>query len=887
MRRCLLPLALLLSCSAMTSVADAARRAHAPRTTLSVPPKGAALAAGAATAAGVATAAATGAGASAPIPAAPGTPASPADPTASDADLLKGLPAPWKATVLDVPLAPPPPTPTPARGRRPGQKAGQPTGAGGRLAGDGSGPISVPTPSTSRVLIPVSPRMGLAAFRSGDSFVIVVDNAEPMDTSALRGDGVFSTLTVTTLPGATLLQVKLPDTREFFLSQQAEGWILGDKPPPGNVYGDRRVINPIVADGGILYPMRKPGRVLTIADPASGKKLFVGTSTTDDGGILAFRHGDGYDVWPTTEGVVVAASSPDVGLRATPEGALLTSAVSPLADSKVAVYANTVDLDWLGLQNLPDDQLEQRLDKALLAAADSDPAQRFAARLEEARAAFGVGAFLEARGILTVALEDDPEEAARPEVSFLLAASELLSGNLDDAFLLEGPWPDNEQRATQLWRGLYLATKGGHEVEAAHLLARDFSRLDNYPNSVRSVLLPFAAEQIGRYGSAEDLSVLDKLPKGSAYRLAAAFRDLRTGKRAQAYDTFSALSVDLDPVVAEKALEQKISLDMSDGKLTPVAAAEMFSSLMPDARLAGREATVRLLQADAYMRARKWPEALTTLDLVKDTPEQVSESVLSPMLFQTLAAVASEVVKDTDRDAILHGAAMLRAHLSALQPGTKKGEILMAYGKMLLGLGLADEAQQAFSDAVPMLDSPELKALAGQGLAESYIALKDLDGAADVLKRTDDPDLPDDMKSSRRRLQARINLARGDQTAALGLLSGDSFSDSLDMAARIHESRGEWPAAVAAVRKMAEADIPPQGPLGAAQQTLALRLASDASQASDAQTLAWLAQLVGDRTMDGESGRVFRLLTQVGAPKPGTPGKPGAARVAAPAAARP
>lgn len=874
MRRCLLPLALLLSCSAMTTVADAARRTHAPRTTQAAPPKGKGL--NAATAATAATAA----GAAATAGAAAATPATPADPgTAADADLLKGLPAPWKATVLDVPLPPPAPAPqTAGKGRKPGQKAGQPGGSGSSVAG-GGGSINVPATSTSRVLIPISPRMGLAAFRSGDSFVIVVDNAEPMDTSALHGDGVFSTLTVTTLPGATLLQIKLPDTREFFLSQQAEGWILGDKPPPGNVYGDRRVINPIVADGGILYPMRKPGRVLSITDPASGQKLFVGTSTTDDGGILSFRHGDGYDIWPTTEGVVVAANSPDVGLRATPEGALLTSGESPLPDSKVAVYANTVDLDWLGLQKLPNEQLEARLHKALLAAADSDPAQRFAARLEEARAAFGVGAFLEARGILTVALEDDPEEAVRPEVSFLLAASELLSGNMDGAFLLEGPWPDNEQRATQLWRGLYLASKGGHEAEAAHLLARDFTRLDNYPTSVRSVLLPFAAEQVGRYGTAEDLSVLDKLPAGSVYKLASAFRDLRTGKRTQAYDAFNALSVDPDPVVAEKALEQKISLDMSDGKLTPVAAAEMFNGLMPDARLAGREATVRLLQADAYMRARKWPEALATLDMVKDTPEQVSEPVLSPMLFQTLAAVASEVVKDTDRDSILHGAAMLRAHLSALQPGTKKGEILMAYGKMLLGLGLADEAQEAFSDAVPMLDSPELKALAGQGLAESYIALKDLASATDVLQRTDSPDLPDDMKASRRRLQARITLAKGDQTAALGLLNGDSFSDSLDMAARIHESRGEWPAAVANVRKMAEAEIPPQGPLSAAQQTLALRLASDASQASDAQTLAWLAQLVGDRSMDGESGRVFRLLTQVGGPKPGaaTAAKPATA----------
>ncbi|MBS0989387.1 hypothetical protein JK182_12040, partial [Acetobacter okinawensis] len=99
MKRCLLPLALLLSCSAMTTVADAARRNRAPRTTLSVPPKApvAAGVAAAGAAAGVATAAAAGA-ATQPTP---GAPASPTDPAAADADLLKGLPAPWKATVLD------------------------------------------------------------------------------------------------------------------------------------------------------------------------------------------------------------------------------------------------------------------------------------------------------------------------------------------------------------------------------------------------------------------------------------------------------------------------------------------------------------------------------------------------------------------------------------------------------------------------------------------------------------------------------------------------------------------------------------------------------------------------------------------------------------------
>ena len=47
--------------------------------------------------------------------------------------------------------------------------------------------------------------------------MVVLDRAEAMDTSALHGDGIFSALTVTTLPDATLIQVPLPDTRQLYL----------------------------------------------------------------------------------------------------------------------------------------------------------------------------------------------------------------------------------------------------------------------------------------------------------------------------------------------------------------------------------------------------------------------------------------------------------------------------------------------------------------------------------------------------------------------------------------------------------------------------------------------------------------------------------------------
>lgn len=843
MRRCItLPVLVFLSCSTAIPVMAAGRHGHAQqnRAHKAVPPRPGPTQVLPPT----------------PPPTGADTQAGPADDDISADVLLKGLPPSWQAKVLDTPLPPPQSDSRTARAGKPGTTTAR---AGGNTTSGSAGQMAS---SVSRVLLPVPPDMGIAAFRSGNTFIIVVDNAQQMDTSALRGDGIFSALTVDTLPEATLIKVRLPDTRKLYLSQQAEGWVLGDKPPPDADYADRRMIIPRQVDGGILYPMRRPGRVLSIDDPASGTRLLVGTSTTDDGGILSLRKGDGYDVWPTTEGVVVAAHAPDIGMHATSDGALLTRDGKAFADSGAAVYASDVDLKWLGLRNLPVPELETRWRKALVTAADATPVEEFDRRLDAARAAFAIGSFVEARGILTVALQDDPGEAARPEVRFLLAASELLSGNTEGASMLEGPWAENEQRALQLWRGLYLALGNRQGPEAAHMLARDFARIENYPQPVRDTLLPIAAEEIGRYGSREDLAVLDKLPSGSLYQVATAFRDLRLGKRDQAYATFRKLTMDKDPVVAEKALEQTISIDLADGRMKPEAAAEAFAGLIPDARLAGREAVVRLLQADAHMRAGRWSDALAAIDKAQAGDKPAPESVATPMLFQTLEQIARSTPDNSDKEVLLHNAAVLRAHLPDLPPGARKAEIMTAYGRMLRGLGLPDEAAQVLSDTIPMLESPLSRATAGEELAGIQLERHQPQDALDVLNRTDDASLPDDVKASRRLVSANAALAMGDSSKAISILNTDADPSSLDMLAHIHESKAEWPAAVAALRKLAQLSIPETGELTPTQQALALRMASDASQASDRGALHWISHRIGTRPMDPDNDRLFKLLTR-------------------------
>ncbi|MFT8421474.1 MAG: hypothetical protein ABF665_08150, partial [Gluconacetobacter sp.] len=487
---------------------------------------------------------------------------------------------------------------------------------------------------------------------------------------------------------------------------------------------------------------------------------------------------------------------------------------------------------------------------------------RFPMRLKAAKAAFSLGAFVETRGILTVALQDDPEEAALPDVRFLLGAAELLCGDMDGASMLNGPWPASQKRATQLWQGLYLAATGENDAAAAQLLARDFARLKSYPTPVRDVLLPIASEEIARYGTPDDLEVLDDLPTGSAYQLATAFRQMRSGKRDLAYAAFQKLADSRDPQVAEKALEQKTAIELADGRIKPDAAAELFETMIPDARLAGREAKLRLMQADAYMQTQRWSDALQAIDAARLHPDTSSKDMVAPLLSQALTGLADSIPPASDKKGLLHDTAMLKVHLPDLPPGARKGNILVSYGRMLLALGLPDDAAQAFSDAIPMLTAPDLRALAGAALAETDIERRLPQEAAQALTITDDPSLPDDIKTTRQVLTARIALATGDQAKALTLLRNSANTSALDLTARVHEQKGEWAAAASDVRKMAADLLPPTGPLTDSQQILALRLASDASQAADQTLLGWVADRVGDRMPDGDRGRMFKLMTK-------------------------
>ncbi|NVN42479.1 hypothetical protein HW537_01030 [Asaia siamensis] len=777
--------------------------------------------------------------------------------------MLDGLPASWRAKLLDVPTPQTKSTtPLPSKGQQTAIAPGIPPGVDSAQP-----PLSATSEALAaeadHILLPIPPRIGIAAFESGDRFIIVVDNAFPMDTQAIHGTGFFSSLTVSLLPEATLIQLRRPDTRRLYLSQRPEGWVLGDKPPANAATQDNHVINPLPVADGILYPMRRSGRVLTLTDPASGERLLVGTSLLDEGGILAMRRAQGYDVWPTLEGIVIAARDPDISLIAVTSGLLLNRDGQKFEDDGQAVYANDVDLKWLDLQDRPDQDLLKRYNERLLKAADSQPADRFAARLDLVRAAISMGAFKEARGMLSVALRDDPEEIGRPEVRFLAAATELLVGSPANASALNGPWPEQQRRALQLWRALYLEGVDQSDAQSVHRLALDMNRLRAYPQNMRDVLLPIAAEAIARRGASRDFAVLDTLPDQPAFRLAKAIAAARLGQKDHAYAAFSALTTDRDIAIGEKATEEKIALDHERGTLTTEQQVKALDELVLDARLAGREKQLRLRQAEAYAQDRQWQKVAEIIDLgVPQSDPSHYNTLRHTLLLEALTGIAGEDSLSQSKTQQLRNAALLKAHLPALPPGEERAALLAAYGETMLALGLPDEATIALSQAIPSLVTPEAKAAAGASLAQATLASQKPTDALAALNETESPNLPEPLQTRRDILKAKIALATGDRAKGLDMLKAIPAAEARLLSAQLHESQGEWPAATLELRNLAKDEIPTDGALTKSQQDLALRLASDASRAGDNASSRWISDQIGTRSLDESHARLFAVLRQ-------------------------
>ncbi len=764
------------------------------------------------------------------------------------------LPAPKTEAV------PEPPDAKPGRSSpAPGGDAGLPVGAAvegvAAQAVSPQAPVpskpAPPKPETSMlasVVVLAEPGTGAAALRRGDSVLIVFDGPAEVDEARLRRLPGFADATVQHGPVATTLQVPLA-SGSVALMREAPRWRIVPSPSQRKA-GDVQAVGAVVpeqAGDDVVFKLAQPGRVVAVADPATGGGLLVGTVNPTAGaadGLPAGANVPGATILPTWAGVAVEPFSDDLVLRAAP-GRFVLSASGAAAVAPVPLAALTRRFDF---PNQPVPALMQRLRAATVAAAAAAPRARTPGRVAAAQAMLALGLGAEAQSVLSLVAADDP--APPPDVAALSAIAGLLAGRVTAAGGLDAAALDGSDEIA-LWRGVRDAMLGRTEA-AARVLPGLMPLALAYPAPLRDRVLPIVAET----AVLADHPAAASLPDLPHLGFARALQMERRGQADQALAAYDALAAGQDQLDQVRAGVAAVELRLASGRMDAAQAAAAMTRLVATWRGDTREAVTRMRVAELLGKAGNWRPAL---DLLHETEALFPDAQAA--IRARMAAVFNGFLAGADVVAPLDVITLVADYADCIPPGADLAGLLT---DKLLDLDLPARARAVLEPRVAAAPPGPVRSGLGYRLAALQLEAGEAEAAGRTLATTELAGLPERLVGERLMLGARVKAARGDPSGAAALLTTAGTAAADELRARVLEQAGDWRGALAALDSLSGRVLPPDGPVPEGQADLVLRQASAAVQLGDAGVLRALngryaARLSGARgpvpSADRVSGR--------------------------------
>ncbi len=755
------------------------------------------------------------------------------------------LPAPKMEAVPESPGAEP--------GRKfpaPGGDAGLPVAA---AAADAAAQAVAPqapalskpeTPMLASVVVLAEPGIGAAALRRGDNVLIVFDGPAEVDEARLRRLPGFADATVQHGPVATTLQVPLA-SGSVALMREAPGWRIVPSLPlrkAGEVQGAGTVV-PEQAGDDVVFKLAQPGRVVAVADPATGGGLLVGTvnpAAGPAGGLPDGANVPGAAILPTWAGVAVEPFSDDLVLRAAPGGFVLSaSSAATVAPAPPATLTRRFDFP-----DQPVPALMQRLRAATAAGAAAAPRARTPGRVAAAQAMLALGLGAEAQSVLSLVAADDPTPP--PDVAALSAIAGLLAGRVTAAQGLDAAALDGSDEIA-LWRGVRDAMLGRTEA-AARVLPGLMPLALSYPAPLRDRVLPIVAETavLADHPSAASLPDLPHLGFARALQME------RRGQELQAIAAYDALAAGQDQLDQVRAGMAAVELRLASGRMDAAQAAAAMSRLVATWRGDAREAATRMRTAELLGKAGSWRPAL---DLLRETEALFPDAQVA--IRARMAGVFNSFLAGADVVAPLDVITLVAEYADCIPPGADLAGLLM---DKLLDLDLPARARAILEPRVAATAPGPVRSGLGYRLAAMQLEAGEAEAAGRTLATTELAGLPERLVGERLMLSARVKAARGDPSGAAALLTTAGTAAADDLRARVLEQAGDWRGVLTALDSLSGRVLPPEGPVLDGQAELVLRQASAAVQLGDAGVLRALNGRYAAR-LSGARADLFRLLT--------------------------
>jgi hypothetical protein len=713
------------------------------------------------------------------------------------------------------------------------------------------------------IILPFSAGTAAAAFRRGDTALVVFDERKPIDMSALRADPLFASASVSLLTAGTVLRLTLPHGEALRLARVEAGWTIGivpaDQPSP-----TLRPIRPETADGRMNFTAETPGRVVAVPDPASGGVLLVGTQGQPGQGLPVERRVPEFTLLATWQGVAVLPASDTLSLRAVPQGFVLAG------EAGAALALSAPDDDILALSDasalsrrfdfppVPLEGLLRRAQAATVTAATAPLQSRTALRLGVAQAMIALGMGVEAQSVMALAGIEDGRVSTNADAIGLSAIAALLAGRTAEADGLDDPRLTGSDEIS-MWRAVRAAMREEGSPQAAPVFAATLKLLRSYPQPLRDRLSPLVAETMALGGERPAAAAaLASWKDQPGLDLARAIVAEATDKQA-ALAIYDRLSENADRRLRARATSRAAELRLAIGAATPEQTADALDRALYAWRGDEREMAARLRIADLRSTIGQPRRAIALLrETLQFWPDNADP------LHAALTTAFARAVTGPGADTLppLELVALAEENPDLLPAGEDGRTLATLLANRLLALDLP-------SRAIPVLETLAMAAPVGEAaraelgsrLAQARLQAHDNEGALAALSTSMMPGpMPADLLQDRTLTYARAAAATGQLESAQMALAALGTPAARELRASLLEAGRDWKGAASALNAIA-ATLPPEGALNDDQSRLLLRLAGAAAQDGDESLLATLRSRHIARMAPGATAEMFRLVT--------------------------
>ena len=585
--------------------------------------------------------------------------------------------------------------------------------------------------------------------------------------------------------------------------RQGNRWAIEFRPKAANltrpVQVDRK--GDIEKNGVIVLPGAVSNKLVQLPDPEVGDVIQVAPILTPGVGVPQSREFVQFKLLQSAQGVAIIAKVDDLkistkrkGLEVSTRGGLSISAGRNRSRSLLRAKAGEGDpadgpaarlfqfSAWQGNNKVTFEKRKQALQLGL---SKVPKGRRNRARWPLARFYFAHQYMADAHGVLALILAHDPAIIEDPTYRAIRGATRLWLGRIQEAeedLLVPGLDGDPE---ISIWRSALFAKK--HEWKRAYDEYIDAGGVPKkYAQNVRVWLMMQATEAALRANDIENVNklLIDLAKEENLRPLQLTSIQLLRGKGFEAVDDIDQAMQNYQEVIAAgvrpteaRANFARINTALKNRELTLLDATEEMERLRFSWR--GDDFEFELLRrlGDLHMDNGNYRNALTVYRLaVTYFPKLPDSKVVS----QEMDDVFKRLFLDGEADAMSAISALaLYYDFRELTPVGKSGdEMIRQLANRLVSVDLLNQAAQMLEHQVKFRLKSVEKANVGLRLAVIYMLNRQFKKALSMMKITRWRNLPPDLLTERRQVEARILSKLDKPEDALLALVGNSSKEA-------------------------------------------------------------------------------------------------------------